>query len=65
VANFTLPIHWPVINIVKEGAKHLNLMDGERTIVRFVGVYNASGTVLGELSYFVGARVGLEFLRLA
>jgi hypothetical protein len=28
------------------------------TIEQLVGVYNADGTVLGELSYFVRARVG-------
>lgn len=32
---------------------------GDATVVkRFIGVYNASGTVLGELSYFIGARLG-------
>jgi hypothetical protein len=29
-----------------------------RTIRRLVGVYNADGSVRGELSYFVGARLG-------
>jgi hypothetical protein len=29
-----------------------------RTIVRLVGVYNANGTLGGELAYFVGARLG-------
>lgn len=29
-----------------------------KPIKRFIGVYNASGTVWGELSYFVGARFG-------
>ena len=28
------------------------------TVVRLVGVYNADGTVFGELSYFVGKRLG-------
>ena len=27
-------------------------------ITRLIGVYDADGTVLGELSYFVGARLG-------
>ena len=31
---------------------------GPTTVRRLVGVYNADGTVLGELSYFVGARLG-------
>jgi hypothetical protein len=30
----------------------------QRTVRRLVGVYNANGTVLGELRYFVGARFG-------
>ena len=29
-----------------------------RTVVALAGVYDADGTVLGELSYFVGARLG-------
>jgi hypothetical protein len=29
-----------------------------RTIRRLVGVYDADGTVRGELAYFVGARLG-------
>lgn len=29
-----------------------------RTIRRLVGVYNANGTVSGELAYFIGARLG-------
>jgi len=29
-----------------------------RTIRRLIGVYNADGTVFGELAYFVGARLG-------
>jgi hypothetical protein len=29
-----------------------------RTIRRLVGVYHADGTLLGEVSYFVGARLG-------
>lgn len=29
------------------------------TVRRFVGVYDADGTALGELSYFLRARVGL------
>jgi hypothetical protein len=29
-----------------------------RTVRRLVGVYNADGTVLGELAYFVAARFG-------
>lgn len=28
-------------------------------VVRFVGVYNADGSFVGEVSYFVGARFGL------
>jgi hypothetical protein len=31
---------------------------GEASIRRFVGVYHASGTVIGELSYWIGARLG-------
>ena len=29
-----------------------------RTIRRLVGVYNANGSVSGELAYFIGARLG-------
>jgi hypothetical protein len=29
-----------------------------RTIHRLVGVYNADGTLLGEVRYFVAARLG-------
>lgn len=29
-----------------------------RTIDEFVGVYDADGTVVGELSYWIGARLG-------
>ena len=32
--------------------------DGGVNVVRLVGVYNADGTVFGELSYFVGKRLG-------
>ncbi len=32
--------------------------DAFGTIVRLVGVYNANGTLGGELAYFVGARLG-------
>lgn len=32
--------------------------DGRLTIRRLVGVYNANGSVRGELAYFVGARLG-------
>ena len=34
-------------------------METSATIQRLVGVYDASGSVLGELSYFIRARVGL------
>ena len=30
----------------------------EQTIVRLVGVYNAEGTLRGELAYWVGKRLG-------
>lgn len=30
----------------------------DRTLQRLVGVYDADGTTLGELSYFVNARLG-------
>ncbi len=30
----------------------------DRTVTRLIGVYDADGTVLGELSYFLRARVG-------
>ena len=30
----------------------------ERTIRRLIGVYNADGSIRGELTYFVGARLG-------
>ena len=33
-------------------------MDRKPRIVRLVGVYDADGTALGELSYFVKARLG-------
>jgi hypothetical protein len=32
--------------------------DGRRSVIALVGVYDADGTPLGELSYFVGARLG-------
>jgi hypothetical protein len=32
--------------------------DVNRTIRRLVGVYNANGSVSGELAYFIGARLG-------
>ena len=32
--------------------------DGNRTIRRLVGVYNANGSVRGEVAYFIGARLG-------
>ena len=28
-------------------------------VVRFVGVYNAEGTLRGEVAYWIGARLGL------
>ncbi len=33
-------------------------MSAERRVRRLVGVYDADGTVLGEVSYFVKARLG-------
>ena len=33
-------------------------MDDGSTVERLVGVYDADGTVLGELSYFLRARIG-------
>ncbi|MGY6500720.1 MAG: hypothetical protein ACXIVQ_07520 [Acidimicrobiales bacterium] len=33
-------------------------MTDAETISRLVGVYHASGTLLGELTYWVGARLG-------
>ena len=36
-----------------------NLDPGARAIIRrLVGVYNANGSVRGELAYFIGARLG-------
>jgi hypothetical protein len=32
--------------------------DSASTLVRFAGVHGADGTGLGELSYFVRARIG-------
>lgn len=32
--------------------------DVNRTIRRLVGVYDANGSVSGELAYFIGARLG-------
>jgi hypothetical protein len=32
--------------------------DGNQKIRRLVGVYNANGSVGGELAYFIGARLG-------
>jgi hypothetical protein len=32
--------------------------DGVAVVNRLVGVYNADGSLLGELSYFVGKRLG-------
>jgi hypothetical protein len=34
------------------------MSDGEKVVRRLIGVYDADGTVLGEVSYFVGARLG-------
>ncbi len=34
------------------------MSDGPNLVRRLVGVYDADGTVLGELSYFVAARLG-------
>jgi hypothetical protein len=34
------------------------MSDGPNLIRRLVGVYDADGTMLGELSYFLGARLG-------
>ena len=34
------------------------MTESDRTIRRLVGVYDADGTVTGELAYFVGARLG-------
>ena len=33
-------------------------MDASSTVERLVGVYNADGSALGELSYFLKARIG-------
>ena len=33
-------------------------VNGSSTVERLVGVYDADGTVLGELSYFLRARIG-------
>jgi hypothetical protein len=32
--------------------------DGDRRVVRLVGVYDADGTPRGEIAYWVGARLG-------
>lgn len=32
--------------------------DGTTQIVRLIGVYDADGTLRGELAYFIGARLG-------
>lgn len=34
------------------------MTDAARPVARLIGVYDADGTVLGELSYFIGARLG-------
>jgi hypothetical protein len=34
------------------------MSDGEKVVRRLIGVYDADGTMLGEVSYFVGARLG-------
>jgi hypothetical protein len=34
------------------------MADASPTITRLIGVYDADGTVLGELSYFMRARLG-------
>ena len=34
------------------------MSDGPNLVRRLVGVYDADGTMLGELSYFLGARLG-------
>ena len=34
------------------------MSSGEATVLRLVGVYDAEGTLRGELSYWVGARLG-------
>jgi hypothetical protein len=36
----------------------LTMMDGPKRVQRLVGVYAADGTVLGELAYFLNARLG-------
>jgi hypothetical protein len=35
-----------------------NAMPSGRTINRLIGVYNADGSLVGELRYWIGARVG-------
>lgn len=34
------------------------MSDGPNLVRRLVGVYDADGTMLGELTYFLGARLG-------
>lgn len=33
-------------------------LDGERPVIRLVGVYDADGSARGELAYWIGARLG-------
>jgi hypothetical protein len=42
---------WPMISRTPGG-------DADRRILRLVGVYDADGTLRGELAYWVGARLG-------
>lgn len=38
----------------------MNSSDPATRIVRFTGVYDANGSLTGELAYWLGARVGLR-----
>lgn len=53
-----LPLPSPVPLMPKSGGVQNNPPTSDVTIPRLVGVYNASGTLTGELAYLVGARFG-------
>jgi hypothetical protein len=42
----------------RSGVSSIDANGSTRSIRRLVGVYNANGTVGGELAYFLGARLG-------
>jgi hypothetical protein len=47
-----------VVGLCKTWEVNDSLPEGPQQIVQLVGVYNADGTLRGELAYFIGARLG-------